>query len=101
MTVQILRPRGAARTAAAGALLLLLGASAAAAQAPAAGGGPSAELRQACAADVRTLCPGVQPGGGALKACLRQNAAKVSPGCRTALKEARAARAAEKPAANP
>lgn len=98
MTVQILRPRGAARCAAAGALLLLLGASAAAAQAQAPAAAPSPELRQACAADVRTLCPGVQPGGGLLKQCLRQNAAKVSPGCREALKEARTAREAAKPA---
>jgi hypothetical protein len=51
---------------------------------------PSAAVRQACAADVRTLCPDAKPGGGQIKACLRQNAAKVSQPCKQALRAARA-----------
>lgn len=99
MTLQILRTGRAARFAAAGVLLFGLGAAnTALAQAR---GEQEAALRQACAADVKTLCPGIQPGGGRLKQCLRENAAKLSPGCRGALKEARAAKAAapDKPAA--
>lgn len=99
MTLQILRAGRAAGYAAAGVLLLGLGAAnAALAQAR---GEPEAAARQACAADVKTLCPGIQPGGGKLKQCLRENVAKLSPGCRGALREAKAAKAAaaEKPAA--
>lgn len=95
MTVQIPRPRGALGYVAAGALFALAGASAAAAQQP----HPemSGAVRQACAADVKTLCPSVQPGGGRIMGCLKENAAKVSPGCKTALKEAKAAEAGAKP----
>lgn len=100
MRLEILRGAGAGRfavrTAAVGALLLgVAAANGAAAQAR---GDQAGALRQACAADVKALCPGVQPGGGRLKQCLRENAAKVSPGCREGLKEARAAKAAAKPA---
>jgi hypothetical protein len=47
-----------------------------------------------CAGDVQTLCPGVQPGGGRVIGCLRQNAAKLSPDCVRALRTAKAARQA-------
>ena len=88
--------RFAARTVAVGALLLgLATAGTAAAQAR---GDQAGAMRQACAGDVKTLCPGIEPGGGRLKQCLRDNAAKLSPGCRDALKEARAAKAGAKPA---
>jgi len=49
-------------------------------------------LRQACAADYQSLCAGVQPGGGRIVACLSQNGARLSTGCRAALQSARAAR---------
>jgi hypothetical protein len=42
-------------------------------------------IRQACEADYRSLCAGVQPGGGRIIACLQQNSDKLSPGCRQAL----------------
>lgn len=57
-------------------------------------GGHGGAMRQACAADVQSLCPGIQPGGGRLRECLRQNAAKVSDGCKSAMKQAREARKA-------
>jgi hypothetical protein len=42
-------------------------------------------IRQACAADYQSLCAGVQPGGGRIIACLKQNAAKLSPACQNAM----------------
>jgi hypothetical protein len=45
-----------------------------------------AALRDACGKDVATLCPGVQPGGGRIAACFKENLTKLSEGCRTALK---------------
>jgi hypothetical protein len=51
-----------------------------------------ATAKQACAADLKTYCSGVQPGGGRIKACLQQNADKLSPACTTALQNAKAAR---------
>ncbi len=48
-------------------------------------------LSKACAADYQTLCADVQPGGGRVKACFRKNAAKLSPECKAALKDAGAA----------
>jgi hypothetical protein len=44
-----------------------------------------AEVRSACAADVQRLCSGVQPGGGRVVACLKQNVAQVSDGCKQAI----------------
>lgn len=74
----------------------------AAAAAPAAGAAPAAaptvivlrplrpreELliaRSACGADIRTLCAGVQPGGGRVVQCIASNAASLSPGCKDVL----------------
>jgi hypothetical protein len=54
-------------------------------------GKPSAAVREACASDVRALCPSAQPGSGEIRECLRQNAAKLSPPCRQALRAAHAA----------
>ena len=45
-----------------------------------------AALRDACAKDVATHCPGVMPGGGRIAACFKQNLPKLSEGCRAALK---------------
>ena len=51
-----------------------------------------ADLRQACRDDVKQLCAGVQPGGGRIKQCLKDNAAKVSDGCKQAIQAARASK---------
>jgi hypothetical protein len=42
-------------------------------------------LRSACGGDVRSLCGGVQPGGGRIVQCLAQNAGSLSPACRDVL----------------
>ncbi|MCC8963281.1 hypothetical protein H8A95_13410, partial [Bradyrhizobium sp. Pear76] len=42
-------------------------------------------LRSACGADVRSICGGVQPGGGRIVQCLATNAGSLSPGCRDVL----------------
>jgi Cysteine rich repeat len=46
-------------------------------------------LRQSCAGDYRALCGGVPLGGGRAIACLRANAASLSPQCGEALSGAR------------
>lgn len=51
-----------------------------------------AAAKQACAADLKTYCSGVQPGGGRIKACLQQNADKLSPACKSALQDLKAAK---------
>jgi len=53
-----------------------------------------ASVKEACASDLKTYVPDVQPGGGRIVACLRQNADKLSPGCKSALTAAKAARQA-------
>ncbi|MDP3320141.1 MAG: cysteine rich repeat-containing protein [Bosea sp. (in: a-proteobacteria)] len=50
----------------------------------------AAALRDACGKDIATHCPDVQPGGGRIAACFKQNAAKLSEACRTALKSSAA-----------
>ena len=47
------------------------------------------QLRAACSADIKKLCDGVQPGGGRIAACLKQNEAQVSTGCKNAVAKAR------------
>jgi hypothetical protein len=42
-------------------------------------------LRSACGSDVRTLCGGVQPGGGRIIQCLVTQAAALSPACKDVL----------------
>ena len=42
-------------------------------------------LRSACGGDVRSLCGGVQPGGGRIMQCIAANAASLSPECRDVL----------------
>ena len=49
-------------------------------------------LRQSCAGDYRALCSGVPLGGGRAIACLRANAASLSPQCGGALSAARGSR---------
>ena len=41
--------------------------------------------RQACGHDVKTLCAGVQPGGGRILQCLRSHDAQVSAQCKSFL----------------
>ena len=45
-------------------------------------------IRQACAADFKMFCSDVQPGGGRVLACLRDNSAKLSSDCRNAMSAA-------------
>ena len=42
-----------------------------------------------CRADVEKLCKGIQPGGGRIAMCLKQNKSRLSPGCREAIGEAK------------
>ena len=44
-----------------------------------------AQLRQACRADMQTVCKDAARGGGAKLQCLRQNVARLSQDCATAL----------------
>jgi outer membrane protein OmpA-like peptidoglycan-associated protein len=39
------------------------------------------QLIQACGSDVDRLCPGIPPGEGRLKACMRAHASQLSGGC--------------------
>jgi hypothetical protein len=48
-------------------------------------------VRKACAADIKTYCGDLQPGDQ-MRQCVRDNFAKLSPGCQTALKAMRSAR---------
>ncbi|MGE0034289.1 MAG: cysteine rich repeat-containing protein [Xanthobacteraceae bacterium] len=45
-------------------------------------------LVQVCRADFNQLCPGVQPGGGRVLACLKSQSSKLSPPCRDAMSKA-------------
>ncbi|HVP62983.1 MAG TPA: cysteine rich repeat-containing protein [Myxococcaceae bacterium] len=63
-------------------MLAGLGASAALAQQASAPARP-------CAADVARLCPGVQPGHGAMRQCLQQNADQLSAECKAHIEQAR------------
>jgi hypothetical protein len=44
-------------------------------------------LRSACGADIRSICGGVQPGGGRIVQCLATNAAQLSPACKDVLSQ--------------
>jgi hypothetical protein len=82
----------------------LAAASAAFAQPPAGGQRPpmSPEMQaaresmmKACAADMKTLCDGKE--GREIMACMRDNADKVSDGCKDGMAKVRAARQASAP----
>jgi hypothetical protein len=47
------------------------------------------EVRSACATDVQKLCPGVQPGGGRIVACLKEHKDEVSDPCKQAILKAK------------
>ena len=38
-----------------------------------------------CAADIRSLCAGVQPGGGRIRACVKQHINELSEPCKARL----------------
>ena len=63
------------------ATILALSSTYALAADPAAGPRP----REACKADVATLCPGVQSGEGRIGACMKEHAAQLSDGCKAAM----------------
>jgi hypothetical protein len=42
-------------------------------------------MRSACGADIRTLCAGVDPGGGRIMQCISSHAADLSPACKEVL----------------
>ena len=42
-------------------------------------------LRSACGGDARSVCGGVQPGGGRIVRCLAQNGGSLSPACKEVL----------------
>jgi Cysteine rich repeat len=44
-------------------------------------------LRSACGGDVRSLCGGIQPGGGRIVQCLATKAASLSPACKEVLSQ--------------
>jgi Cysteine rich repeat len=44
-------------------------------------------LKSACGGDVRSLCGGVQPGGGRIVQCLATKAASLSPACKEVLSQ--------------
>ncbi|WP_257166899.1 hypothetical protein [Bradyrhizobium sp. SRS-191] len=50
----------------------------------------TAAVRKACGDEVRTLCAGIMPGGGRIKQCMIEKFDKLSDGCRTAIKDAKA-----------
>ncbi len=42
-------------------------------------------VARACAVDVVKLCPGVLPGGGRIRACVKEKIGQLSPGCHDAI----------------
>jgi hypothetical protein len=50
------------------------------------------EVHQACEEDIHFLCAGIRPGGGRIAACLKENAAEVSAGCKARIAEAKGAK---------
>lgn len=64
------------------------------AKAGARGGGHGA--MKACKADRAKYCAGVQKGGGRVMACMKDHAAELSTGCKSALQTMRASRQAGK-----
>ncbi len=42
----------------------------------------------ACKPDIKAFCSQVQPGGGRIKACMKEHLPELSPGCKEALFQA-------------
>ncbi len=64
------------------------------------------DVRSACMQDIKTLCAGVTPGGGAIRECMREHREQVSEPCKVAIADRMLSRQphsdsqpAEKPAA--
>jgi len=49
------------------------------------------EVDKTCEEDIHAHCPGVQPGGGRVAACLKQNVSSLSLRCKVKLAEVKAA----------
>jgi Cysteine rich repeat len=60
---------------------------------------PTGGARAACKADAEKFCSSVQPGGGRVKACMKQNEAQLSQPCKDALAKAHDKKAPSTPAA--
>ena len=59
---------------------------------------PAPKVKDACQADFQRLCPGVAPGHGAIRQCLKGHLDTVSPDCRSAVAAAREAATARRAA---
>lgn len=68
----------------------LLGALPVGAQAPQ--NPAAAAVREACKGDFQKYCKDVQPGGGRIIACLKQNRDSLTPTCQQAIDKAGAGR---------
>jgi hypothetical protein len=44
-------------------------------------------IRGACMNDIRTLCAGVQPGGGRIRDCIKEQRSQLSQACKMAIAE--------------
>lgn len=52
-------------------------------------------IRQACGADIKTYCSGVQPGSDRILICLQRNVSRLSDGCQDVLQALAPARVAK------
>jgi hypothetical protein len=50
------------------------------------------QIAEACAADIDRLCPGVPPGEGRIKACMKAHVSQLSASCFDTLMAAAAAK---------
>jgi hypothetical protein len=50
------------------------------------------QIAEACGGDIDRLCPGVPPGQGRIKACMKQHVSQLSPQCFDTLMAAAAAK---------
>lgn len=48
---------------------------------------PQNDLAKYCQADIKRLCPTVQPGGGRVMQCLKAHSKEMSVGCAQALQK--------------
>jgi hypothetical protein len=44
-------------------------------------GAVAQQASKPCAGDIKTLCAGIQPGGGRIKACIKSHLTDLSPTC--------------------
>jgi hypothetical protein len=62
---------------------------------------PSTSPRAVCRVDVEKFCSEIQPGGGRIAGCLKQNEAQVSAICKDAIAKARERKAPPTSGASP